>query len=183
MEDSFILLLADHGHPLADRGKFLKGSDRMYSELLKAPFIVHLPRRENAGMRTEALVSFYDCLPTILELIGQKNNTSSMHGRSFLPVLKGERNEHREAIIAGYHEGVDRCIRDKRWSYIIRPQNEPDELYDMEKDFRETKNLIDKYPEEAKRLSSMFGSYFRKEPRAFIKGIQGRYEMSSSKLE
>ena len=34
-EDSVIVLTADHGHPLADHGKFLKGGDRMYSELLR----------------------------------------------------------------------------------------------------------------------------------------------------
>ena len=29
-----------HGHPLGDHGKFLKGADRLYSELLKVPFLV-----------------------------------------------------------------------------------------------------------------------------------------------
>ena len=32
MENSIIVLVADHGHPLGDHGKFLKGTDRMYSE-------------------------------------------------------------------------------------------------------------------------------------------------------
>ncbi|MGQ9632094.1 MAG: sulfatase [bacterium] len=182
LEDSFILLLADHGHPLGDHGKFLKGADRMYSELLKSPFLVHLPGGENGGMRTDALVYFHDVLPTILDLMGQRNNTEAMHGVSFLPVLKGDANEHRKAIITGYYSGVDRCIRDKRWSYIIRPGDEPDELYDLESDWRETKNLIDEHHEEAERLSSMFGAYFRRSPAHVVKGIQGQYEMASSSI-
>jgi arylsulfatase A-like enzyme len=181
MDDSLIFLLADHGHPLADHGKFLKGPDRMYSELLKVPFLVHLPGGDNKGMRTDALVSFHDILPTILELMGQKNNTEAMHGKSFVPVLKGKTNEHRQAIITGYHEGFDRCIRDKKWSYIARPDEEPDEFYNIQDDPRETKNMIDECHQEALRLSKMFGSYFYRIPRLAIKGLQGRYEMASGK--
>ena len=36
-DDSLILVLADHGHPLADHGKFLKGADRLYNELSRCP--------------------------------------------------------------------------------------------------------------------------------------------------
>jgi len=182
LEDSFILLLADHGHPLGDHNKFLKGGDRMYSELLKAPFLVHLPGSQNGGMRTDALVYFHDVLPTILDLMGQVSNTESMHGRSFLPVLKGDTNEHRPAIITGYHRAEDRCIRDKRWSYIIRPQGQPDELYDLKNDWRETTNLIDQRYDEAQRLSLLFGDYFRRGPVRAVKGIQGQYEMASGSV-
>ena len=183
MDDSVIFLLADHGHPLADHGKFLKGPDRLYNELLKVPFLVHLPGGENKGMRTDALVYFHDILPTVLELLGQKNNTEAMHGKSFVPVLKGETNEHRQAIITGFYEGFDRCIRDKKWSYIARPDEKPDELYDLQNDPQETKNMIDKYHQEALRLSRMFGSYFYRGSRRAIKGLQGRYEMASGKVD
>lgn len=183
MDDSVIFLLADHGHPLADHGKFLKGPDRLYNELLKVPFLVHLPRGENKGMRTDALVYFHEILPTVLELLGQKNNTEAMHGKSFIPILKGETNEHRQAIITGFYKGFDRCIRDKKWSYIARPDEKSDELYDLQNDPQETKNMIDKYHEEALRLSRMFGSYFHQAPRRVIKGLQGRYEMASGKVE
>ena len=48
-DDSLIFLLADHGHPLGDHGKFLKGADRMYNELLKIPFMVRLPKGEGSA--------------------------------------------------------------------------------------------------------------------------------------
>ena len=75
-DDSIIVLLADHGHPLCDHRKFLKGSDRMYSELLKVPYLFHLPGDKNAGMRTDAVVQFHDTLPTILELLGLESIVS-----------------------------------------------------------------------------------------------------------
>ncbi len=183
MDNSFIFLLADHGHPLADHGKFLKGSDRMYSELLKVPFLVHLPGGENKGMRTDALVHFYDILPTILESLGLKSVTENMHGKSFFPVLKNKINEHRSAIIAGYHEGFERCIRDKNWSYVIRPKGELDELYNIENDWRETKNVIEKYQQEALRLAEMFNNYFYQPLKEVGRGLQGEYEMASGEID
>ncbi|MCX7795919.1 MAG: sulfatase-like hydrolase/transferase [bacterium] len=183
-DDSLIVITADHGHPLCDHGKFLKGADRMYSELLKVPFIMRFPRGEFAGRKIYSLIQFQDVLPTILDIIGLKNNTSSMHGRSFLPVVKGDKDSHRDAVIIGYYEGIDRCIRDLHWSYIQRPEGEPDELYNLDNDPKEENNLIDKYPEEALRLSSMFGSYFRnRNSSRIVKGVQGKYEMSSGSVE
>ena len=178
-DDSVIVLLADHGHPLADHGKFLKGGDRMYSELLKVPFMIRLPGGEGAR-RTQVVVQFHDVLPTLLDLAGLGNNATAMQGRSFLPVLRGEADEHRQAIITGYHEAPDRCVRDRTWSYVQRPEGEPDELYNLSEDPRERVNVIDEYPEEARRLARAFGSYFRRgAAQVAVKGVQGKYELSS----
>ncbi|MEM2238776.1 MAG: sulfatase [Candidatus Bathyarchaeia archaeon] len=175
-DDSVIVLTADHGHPLADHGKFLKGVDRLYNELLKIPFMIRLPGGEKAK-RTNAIIQFPDLLPTLLDLLDFKWDMFPMHGRSFLPVLMGELNDHRHYAISGYYEGVDRCIRDEEWSLIQRPEGQPDELYNIKDDPRESRNLIDEYPEEAKRLAKAFGGIFRRIEQRTIKGIQGKYEI------
>jgi arylsulfatase A-like enzyme len=181
-EDSVIVLTADHGHPLADHGKFLKGGDRMYNELLKVPFMVRLPSGEGAR-RTRAVVQFHDVLPTLLDLLGMGNNSVAMQGRSFLPVLRGDADVHREVIITGYHEAPDRCVRDGTWSYVQRPEEEPDELYHLIEDPRERVNLIDQHPEQARRLARAFGSYFRRgAAQVEVKGIQGKYELASGSI-
>jgi len=180
LDDSVVVITNDHGHPLADHGKFLKGGDRLYSELLKCPFLVRLPGGRSGGRRTGALVQFHDLLPTLLDLLGQVNDTSAMHGRSFRAVLEGDADSHRAAIIAGYHAAPDRCVRDETWSYIRRPGDEPDELYHLAQDPRETRNLVDEHPEEARRLASQFGPYFFRSRIGEVKGIQGRYEMGSA---
>ena len=175
-ENSLIVLTADHGHPLADHGKFLKGPDRMYSELLKIPFMVYYPGCEHKVV--DALVQFPDVLPTVLDLLGLGNNARSMQGKSFVKVLTGESEEHRDAVIIGYHEGEDRCVRTKEWSYIHRPEGQPDELYNLKEDPRETRNLIDERKDAALKLASAFGRYFYKTPPRAVKGIQGRYELA-----
>lgn len=184
-EDSVIYVIADHGHPLCDHGKFLKGPDRMYSELLKVPFMVRLPGGRHGGRHTRALVQFQDVLPTMLDVMGLGNNISAMHGKSFRAVLEGEAEYHHQSIIVGFKEGADRCIRDEEWSYVSRPEGEPDELYHLPTDPRETRNLIDEHPEEAQRLAAGFGSYFRCRGAgpAAVKGLQGKYEMASGAVD
>ena len=182
MEDSLILLLADHGHPLADHGKFLKGNDRLYSELLKVPFMIRFPNAQYGGKRVQALAQFHDVLPTILEALELGNNTETLPGRSLMPVIRGETTRHRESIITGYHVGIDRCVRDDTWSYIYRPAAEPDELYNLIEDPKEQHNLIDERPEEARRLAESFGKLYALSGRA-VKGAQGRDELSGTALQ
>ena len=176
-DSSLILLIADHGHPLAEHGKFLKGGDRLYSELLKVPFMIRFPRGLYGGQRLDALASFHDVLPTLLDAIGLGNNLEALPGRSLLPLIRGEVSEARPAIISGYHEAPDRVIRDRVWSYIRRPEGQPDELYNLIEDPKERINLIDRYPQEAQRLASMFGALYRIRG-APVKGVQGRYEVA-----
>lgn len=177
-EDSVIVILSDHGHPLADHGKFLKGTDRLYSELLNVLFFVHFPGCQ--PRLTHALAQMPDILPTLLELLGFTTDAQAMAGRSLVPVLRGEKDTHRDAVIVGYYEGFDRCIRDENWSYIRRPNTEPDELYNLAEDPRETRNLIDEYPDQARRLAARFGSIWYRHPPQAIKGVQGRYELAGS---
>lgn len=184
LDDSLIFLFADHGHPLADHGKFLKGTDRLYNELLKIPFLVRLPGGRQGGRRTAALVQFQDVLPTILDLLGLGHNCQAMHGRSFRPVLEGDRDEHRQTIITGYHAGEDRCIRDRCWSLILRPADQPDELYYLPEDPHEQVNRLDEAPDEARRLASAYGRYFFKRGRSpHLKGVQGQYEVASGAVD
>ena len=178
-ENSVIVLVADHGHPLADHGKFLKGGDRMYSELLKVPFMIRFPGGEHGGQRLDALAQFQDVLPTLFDAVGLGNNIETMHGRSLMPLIWGDADSVRDAIITGYHEAPDRCVRDREWSYIRRPEEEPDELYNLIEDPREQHNLIDECPEEAQRLAAAFGSLYAVRGEV-VKGIQGRYEVGGS---
>lgn len=181
-DNALIILIADHGHPLADHGKFLKGGDRMYSELLKVPFTIRFPQGRYGGQRLDALASFHDVLPTLLDAIGMGNNLDALPGKTLMPVIRGEVEAIRQAIISGYFSAPDRCIRDKVWSYIRRPEGEPDELYNLQEDPKELVNLIDQYPQEAQRLAGMFGTLYALQG-APVKGIQGKYEVAHTGAE
>jgi len=176
-DTSVLVFIADHGHPLADHGKFLKGGDRMYSELLKVPCTIRFPHGKYGGQRLDALASFHDVMPTLLDAVGMGNNLDAFPGKSLMPLIRGEVSEIRQAVLSGYYGAPDRCIRDRTWSYIRRPEAEPDELYNLMEDPKETVNLIDTYPQEAQRLAGMFGSLYALKG-APVKGIQGKYEVA-----
>ena len=63
------------------------------------------------------MVSVLDLLPTVMDALGVKK-PARLDGRSFYPVLKGEKQADREYIIKQYHENSGRsrdpmCNRDK----------------------------------------------------------------------
>ena len=104
-------------------------------------------------------------------------------------MIDGDSDTARDAVITGYYERADRCIRDQKWSLIVRPAGEQDELYDLENDRRETTNVIENHPEVAERLRGAFGAiYFGRtgpgvEGQYEFKGVQGAYEMASRVVE
>jgi len=180
-DDSVIVILSDHGHPLFDHGKFLKGPDRMYSELLKVPFLVRLPGGEHGGRRVTDLGRFPDLLPTLLDVAGLGTNTLAMAGASLRPVLEGTGKSPYRATISGFFPAMDRCIRNEQFSYVVRPAGQRDELYDLKSDPRERTNLIGEATEVAEGLLNEFGSvYFGRQTRP--RGVQGGFEVADTAL-
>jgi arylsulfatase A-like enzyme len=182
MDDSIVLVLADHGHPLGDHGKFLKGADRMYAELLKVPFMLYVPGGAGNGRVSDAIVQYPDVLPTLLELLGLPTYMQTMTGRSFRAVVESPGATHRAVAVSGYFRSSDRSVRDTRWAYVRRPAGEADELYDLVADPHETENVIDQRPEVAQALLAAIPPQFLNGPVHSVKGLQGQYEMRSSAI-
>jgi len=180
-DNSLIVLLADHGHPHGDHGTIMKSAQNLYGELLRIPLLIRHPEKLYAGRRVDALVQTHDILPTILDLLGLEDETIAMHGKSVWPLVTGEREKLRDYAIVGYHQSEHRCLRDKEWSYIHRPEGERCELYNLKEDPKEGRNLIDECPTRAEELASHLGRYFRiMEPK--ISSLQLRYEISGTPI-
>ena len=178
-EESLIFFLSDHGHPLADHGKFLKGPDRLHSELLKVPFGFKLPGQDHAGCRIKQIAQFPDMLPTLMDAAGMGNNACAMQGSSLMAMIRGEVDHIRTAAISGFHAGEDRCIRDETWSLVLRPGNQADELYNLVDDPLEHDNIIEQHRDIACMLSTQFGSVYAVARRPF-KGLQGSFEVADT---
>jgi arylsulfatase A-like enzyme len=123
------------------------------------PFIANCPGLVPSGVETDALTDFTDLLPTFVELAGAKLPQGvPLDGTSFAPLLLGKADDSpREWIMALGHgaarldaKGVrgkadftSRVIRDKRYKVWVDEQRQITQLYDLQNDPLEKKNLID----------------------------------------
>jgi len=78
----------------------------------------------------------------------------------------------------GYHEAVDRCIRDGEWSLVYRPDGRH-ELYNIRKDPKERINLINEHSDKAEELLNALALWFMNR-RTPIRQIQARYELGGT---
>jgi arylsulfatase A-like enzyme len=181
-DESVIVLVSDHGHPLADHGKFLKGGDRLYNELLKVPFMIRFPRGEYGGRRVEALAQFHDILPTLLSALEVPQDVEAFGGRDLMPVIRGERHPIRESVITGFYAAPDRCIRTVEWSLILRP-DQNHELYHLASDRTERNNVFESHREVADELTTRYGRFYQTPP-SMVEGhgTQGQYELTGASL-
>jgi uncharacterized sulfatase len=65
-----------------------------YDNGLQTAFIVRWPGKVKAGSKTKAMVEYVDVTPTLIEICRGKV-PSNLDGKSFLPVLLGEKTTHK----------------------------------------------------------------------------------------
>ena len=93
-QNTLFIYTSDHGYDI-----FAKWS--CYDAGLHIPFIVRWPGKVKPTTATDAMISFVDVLPTFIEIAGGKP-PKGIDGRSFLPVLLGEKNKHHD-VVFGTH--------------------------------------------------------------------------------
>jgi arylsulfatase A-like enzyme len=117
--DNFIFIYsADHGW------QWPFGKWNLYDTGIKVPLIMVWPGHIKANTRTDAMVSWIDIFPTLLDLAGAKI-PENIDGKSFKKVLDGKSNKFRKYIFTT-HSGDGnmnvfpiRSIRDGHYKYIL----------------------------------------------------------------
>ena len=153
LDNTCVVFLGDNGYFFGEHGL---GPERRfaYEEGIRSPFVVRYPRKAKAGTRVKDLLICQDIAPTFIELAGGSPG-AQVQGRSFLPILAGKRAGWRKSFLVEYWAenampwlvGMTyKAVRTDRYKYIHwvnRGANEElDELYDLDKDPYELKNVI-----------------------------------------
>ncbi|MEM7233222.1 MAG: sulfatase [Planctomycetota bacterium] len=119
-ENTIVIFLADHGMPFPG-AKF-----NCYPDSVRTPLIVRWPGRVEAGaIDSEHMVATVDLQATILEAVGLKAGATD--GRSFLPILRGEKREGWDRVFAQFHHihGADalpmRSVITRDAAYVFNP--------------------------------------------------------------
>ncbi len=147
-EDTVVIVLADHGDMLGERGLWYKMN--FFEGSARVPLIVHAPTKF-APKRISAPVSLVDILPTLSDLSGDAAPApvDPLAGRSLLPLLEGrhdgKRGEKVEREVIGEYMGEGAIapivmIRRGDLKYVHSPVD-PDQLYDLAVDPEERVNL------------------------------------------
>lgn len=97
-----------------------------YDTGLQSAMVVRWPGKVKAGVVTDAMVEYVDLLPTFVQAAGGKQ-AKALDGRSFLGVLRGKTDAHKEFVYGimttrGIINGSDtfgiRSVRNERFKYI-----------------------------------------------------------------
>jgi N-acetylglucosamine-6-sulfatase len=150
LENTILVVASDNGYFYGEHG--LSVERRLaYEESIRMPFLVRYPKAIKSGTVRHELALNIDLAPTLLELAGV-TVPGTMQGRSLVPLLQGKRPDWRNSFLIEYYSDKVfprirqmgyKAVRTKRWKYIHYLELEGmDELYDLQSDPYEMKNLI-----------------------------------------
>ena len=140
-----------------------KGS--FYEGGFREPCLVRWKGKIAPGTTSDRVTGFEDWLPTLLELIGAKDQTPAViDGISFAPTLRGKKQKPRPFLYRespGY--GGQQCVRVGDWKLVRQNLNatpnalkQPTtELYNLAKDPFETKDAATQHPDIVARLNAI----------------------------
>ncbi len=117
LDNTYIFFTADHGMSVGRHG--LTGKQNLYQHTWRVPMIVSGPGIKG-GRRAEGNVYLLDLLPTMCEMAGIKI-PKTVEGKSFLPVLTGEKKVVREVLYGVYCGGTKpgmRSLKKGKWKLI-----------------------------------------------------------------
>ena len=183
-DDTLIVVTSDHGEGLEEHGESVHGFF-VYETTLRVPFIARGPGI-TPGTPLGVVVRTIDVLPTVLEQLGLADAIPAVSGRSLAKALAGgsmdDAPTFAESLVPLVHYGWSdlRALRDGRWKYILAPRPE---LYDLDTDPGERRNLVDQEPQRARAYRSGIEQRLRQEQAALRDPAAGAASVPPDLLE
>jgi arylsulfatase A-like enzyme len=185
LDDTIILFTADHGFHLGEHGLLGKAISKkglykgapLYEEVTRVPFLLHVPGAK--ARRTKAIIQPPDIMPTVLDLLGVKA-PRDIQGISFAPVIEGKKRVGRRFAVTTmplYNPGmVTRAVDDFErkveeylpatisappWVLLYFREGEKVELYNIDEDPKQSRNVAKRHPEVVKKLHRRYVNFLR----------------------
>lgn len=151
-ENTAVVLASDHGEEFWDHGGFLHGHS-LYEELLRVAMIVRGPGVP-PGVRVASTVSHVDIAPTLLDFAGiEPSGAAAMSGRSLLALARGEVADEPTVFSAVATErGEWLTARSGAFKLHVLPRTARVQLFDVERDPREHRDLSGQRPAVTRKL-------------------------------
>jgi len=153
-KNTVLILVGDHGEGLGSHGEETHGY-YIYEYVVHVPLIVVTPFEMLRGQRVSSQAKTVDVFPTVLDLATVKAPVKPQ-GHSLLPMMfrpekKVEGYAYGESMAPNIQFGWSplRTLRTPHYQYIDVPRAE---LYDLTQDADEHMNLLQQYPDLARKM-------------------------------
>jgi len=153
----------------ASNTTFRDFKDYVYEGGISSPFIAWLPGKIKAGTIAKGTGHIIDIAPTFYELAGAKypqkykNITpNELVGKSLLPVLLGEQTEVQRTEPLFWERAGNRAVRLGKWKLESHYPSYAWELYNVETDRGETKNVAAQNHDIVSQLSQKYFEWANK---------------------
>jgi arylsulfatase A-like enzyme len=171
LENTIVVLVSDHGEHLGEH-HMLDHQFSVYEPLMRVPLVVYYPPRFPPGRETRPVMNI-DLFPTLLELAGIEPPIQSKAVSLLNPREKRPRMGEYPAVMKGAlilvledYPGFDpepwnrtlRAYYDEPYKFI-QTSNGRHELYNLDDDPGELRNLIQERPQLASRLATDLHAY------------------------
>jgi len=143
-----------------------KWKGHVYEGGIRVPLIMYWKGKIKAGVKNNNYLVIEDFLPTLMELIGEKNLPENLDGQSFLSTINSPEEHFRRGPIYfhfphfsgqnGYPAGA---VRDGQWKLVEDYETGKTELFNLEEDISESDDLKFSQPEKAKELLEMLQNW------------------------
>jgi len=143
-ENTVVIYSSDQGFFMGEHGWFDKRW--IYEESLAMPLIVRWPGSVKPGTHISQLVQNIDYAPTLTAIAGAAT-PGDLHGRSLVPLLRGAKpDDWRKSIYYHYYDPGHAVnphygLRTDRHTLAFFPRHNEWELYDLDKDPRQLRNI------------------------------------------
>lgn len=159
-EQTLVVFTADNGAAVAggcdpdyfDSSGDLRGrKGTVYEGGIKVPFIAYWPEAIKKGSESDHLCAIWDLMPTFLDVAGAAE-CPAIDGISFLPTLLGKekKQQQHEFLYWESHQKNNKraqAVRFGDWKAIKNINKNTIELYQLETDEGEAKNVASAYPD------------------------------------
>lgn len=141
-----VVMLADHGEEWGEHNGVDHGHS-LYGEQVHVPLVFTVPGAEPLKEPIDTQVSSLDVAPTLFDIVGLKPTyqyESQMQGKSLLPLMQGKGVAGQDVFLETDYldfthiRGIQTA---NGWKYIITEQTGKEELYDLNNDPGEHKNV------------------------------------------
>jgi arylsulfatase A-like enzyme len=148
-DDTLVVLTSDHGEDFLDHGD-VEHCRNLYDSEIRTPLMMRVPGLEG-GRRIGPDVQNLDIVPTLLDWLGVSAAEFDFDGRSLRLAIEGEAKAPTLSL-AAWNTWTSLAEGDLK--VIVESVSGRTELYDLEADPSELRDLSTKRAEDAARLSS-----------------------------